>query len=522
MNATTSSVVSAPKGLWRSGWGIVSLIALALLAVEIADAKQYGIFRDEMYYLACGHHLAWGYVDQPPLIALLARGVLLLLGDSLYAIRLLPALAAAALVLLTGALAREMGGGRFAQGVAALCVAVAPGFLLFFHLFTMNAFEPLLWMGGAILVLRILKTRDGRLWLWFGVLAGIGMLNKSTELFFGFAVFVALLLTRERWHFAERWIWLGGLLALLIWSPNLIWQWRHGWPQLQVLEVTRAHRDIHLSVAQFFGAQALNMNPATLPVWLGGLWFLFFHRCGRAWRVLGWTYAVMFVTFVALRGKFYYLLPIYPMLFASGAVWIEGKLSQPVARWLKPSYAMLLVASGILLAPLALPVLPPRNFLRYEGSLGLYETKMEKGANKQQLPQIFADMFGWENMARQVAAAYDSLPPEERVKAAIYTRSWGEASAIDFFGPRYGLPPAICDQNSFWLWGPRNYTGEVMIIFGNDEDEQQLRQHFGQVVRVGTIVSEYARADETGVPIWICRQPNFSLQKVWPELRHYN
>ena len=501
--------------------GIVWFIALAMFAVLMADAAQYGIFRDEMYYIACGHHLAWGYVDQPPLIALFARLVTSVFGPSLYAIRLLPALAAFALVLLTGRLAQEMGGGRFAQGLAALCILIAPAYLAFDHLFTMNAFEPLIWMGGALLVLRILKTHNGKLWLWFGILAGFGMQNKNTELFFGFSVFVALLLTQERKQFREPWIWLGGLLALLVYLPNLLWQWHHGWPQLQILEATRAHRDIHLSPLQYFAAQALSMNPIALPIWLGGLWFLFFGRTGRVWCVLGWTFVVMVATFISLNAKYYYLWPVFPMLFAAGAVWIERGLTGAPGRWLKPAFVVLLVVSGALLVPLALPVLPPQTFLRYKNALGIHGTKLEHGTNRQALPQIFADMFGWKNMARQTAQVYNSLPPQDRTQACIFAWNYGDAGAIDFYGPRYGLPDAISGHNSFWLWGPGHCTGAVVIVIGGEK--KWLQPRYANVEAAGTIASEWARDDETNLMIWLCRGPKFpSLQKIWPRLRHYD
>ena len=307
------------------GLGIVVVIAVAKLLLHLATASRYGYFGDELYFMACGEHLDWGYVDQPPLVALVAWIVRHTLGTSLLAMRLPSALAGAALVLLTGLLARELGGGRFAMGLSALASGLAFVYIVMHYLFTMNAFEPLFWTGCAYLVVRIVKTGDQRLWLGFGLLAGLGLQNKYSMAVFAFALVVGVLLDPERRAFARPWIWLGGALAFLVFLPNVIWNVQHGWPFFELMRNIRASgRDVALGPVEYVARQVLNMNPANLPVWLAGLGWLLFSGRGRPFRPLGWAFLVTLATFVVTKGKDYYLAPAFATLFAAGAVGIEG------------------------------------------------------------------------------------------------------------------------------------------------------------------------------------------------------
>jgi 4-amino-4-deoxy-L-arabinose transferase-like glycosyltransferase len=254
---------------WRVDLGIIALfsIAVAKLLIHLYASRNYGYFIDELYYLACGDHLDWGYVDQPPMVALIAKIERSFFGDSLEAIRFLPALAGATKVLLTGIIARELGGNRFAQILAALAVLVAPGFLAVDNLLSMNSFEALLWTGCAYLLVRIVKTGNQRLWIWFGVLAGIGLENKHSMLIWGAAIAAGLLLTPQRQFFRAPWIWLAGLLAFLIFLPNLIWNYQHHFPFLELqANIRRSGRNVGLTPLSFFGEEVLSMNPITLPI----------------------------------------------------------------------------------------------------------------------------------------------------------------------------------------------------------------------------------------------------------------
>ncbi|MBV9770301.1 MAG: glycosyltransferase family 39 protein, partial [Bryobacterales bacterium] len=395
---------------------IVIAVASAKLFVHLYAGRHYGYFIDELYYLACSRHLDWGYVDQPPLIGAVTWIARTVLGQSLAAIRLLPALAGVAEVVLTALIARELGGKRFAQGLAAIAALTAPGILAVDGLLTMNAFEPLFWMGCVYLLIHLIKTGDEKLWIWFGVLAGFGLENKYSMLIFGAALVLGLLLTPERRLLRNRWLLVGGAIAFLIFLPNLIWNIQHHFPFLELqANIRHSGRDVPLNPFAFFGQEILSMNPFALPIWLGGLWFYFFTQAGRRFRAIGWAWIFTAAVIVTLSPRIYYLFPGFPVLFAGGAVLCEYLLAQPKVAWLKFAYPALLILSGAVLAPLAIPLLPPETYIRYTKALGFNQPRIEN-QRLGPLPQIFADQFGWEEMVATVARVYSSLPPDVRTR----------------------------------------------------------------------------------------------------------
>lgn len=505
---------------WRSGSAVVALIAAGTLALHLAAANVYGLFIDELYFLACGEHLAWGYVDMPPLTAAqawLARGVF---GDSMLAIRLFPALAGAGLVLLAGALARELGGKRFAQALAAFAVATAPGYLLASSFLSMNSIEPLLWMGCALVLLRIIRTGDTRLWLAFGLVAGIGLENKDTMLLFGFALVAGLLLTPERRLMANRWFVAGGAIAVLVFLPNLVWMIQHHFPHLEMLaNIRRSGRNVALSPLQFVAQQAILTGPLATPIWLAGLWRLLAERSARSYRALGLAYVVTIAVLLAVHGRVYYPLPAYPLLFAAGAVALEAWFARPAWRWAKPAYTGVVALAAAALAPLAMPLLPPETYLRYTRAIHVNPPQIEHRKTSA-LPQLFADRFGWPEMAQAVAKAYFALPAAERGRCAIFANDYGEAGAIDFYGPGLGLPKAISGHLTYWYWGPRGYTGDVMLVLG--DRREALERKFEDVRAVAEIGQEYAMAQEH-FTLFVCRKPKgWTLASAWPRLKSWN
>jgi len=413
----------------KSAAAVVAAVAAVKLLLHLYAGRHYGYFVDELYYLACARHLAWGYVDQPPLIALAAAIVRVVLGDSLSAIRFLPALAGAGLVLLTGLIARELGGKRFAQGLAALCALAAPGFLAFDSLFTMNAFEPLFWMGCAWLVIRMVRTGNTRLWLWFGLLAGFGLENKHSMLIFGFGIVAGLLLTPQRRLLRTRWLWIGGLVAFLILLPNLLWNIQYHFPFLELqANIRRSGRNVDLTPLAFLGQEILAMLPMSAPIWLAGLWFFFFRREGKPFRALGWAWLVAAALILALNPRTYYLFPAFPILFAAGSVLWERWLAGARVQWIKPAYAALIILMAAVLAPTMVPVLPVETYIRYSAATHLQQPRVEKH-KLGPLPQLFADQFGWEEMAATVAGVYNGLPADVRASTAIYGQNTGLGGA---------------------------------------------------------------------------------------------
>jgi hypothetical protein len=505
-----------PGSLRNSGL-ILTALAACRLFIQFAGINHYGYFRDELYYLACGEHLAWGYVDQPPLIAFIAWLARHLFGTSLFATRLFPAVTGAVIVYCTGRLARELGGGRFAEFLAALAILLAPAYLAFDSFLSMNAFEPLIWLLCAWIAIRIVKGADPRWWLVFGALAGLGLQNKHTMLVFGFALVAGLILSGQGRLLASKWLWLGGALAFAIFLPNLLWEARHGWPQIEVVRNGEQYKILHISAAQFIFEQVLFLQPLALPIWLAGLGWFFAGRDGKRFRFLGWAYLIVMAIFIAFGGKSYYALPIYPVLLAGGAVALERFFAAGKRRWFAPAYALLLVIVGLITLPFGVPLLPVKTFINYSNLLPYARSVKTERDEPTELPQLYADMFGWDHMARQVAHVYHSIPPAEQQSCAILGGNYGEAGAIDLYGPGLGLPKAISGHNSYFYWGPRDYTGSCMIIFGERADEFQT--FFAESQLAATITNSYSAVAERNVHVYICRKPLEPLTALWPKFK---
>ncbi len=492
-------------------------LALAKVLIQFAGINHYGFFRDEFYYVACGEHLAWGYVDQPPLVALAAWFARHTLGDSMFAIRFLPVLAGAAVVYVTGRIARELGAGLFGQFLAAGSILLAPAYLAFDSFFSMNAFEPLIWALCAWIVIRIVRGGSPKLWMLFGAIAGVGLENKHTMLVFGFAIVAGLLITGEFRQFTSRWIWIGGAIAFAIFLPNLIWEATHGWPQIEVVRNGEAFKILHISAFEFLWEQVLFMQPVALPVWLGGLCWYFFAADGRKFRFLGCAYLIVLAVFIAFDGKSYYALPVYPVLMAAGGVAIERWLQAPKRKWARVSYAAILILVGLVTLPFGVPLLPVATFVKYSNLLPYGKSVKAERDQPVELPQLYADMFGWDNLGRAVAKVYYSLPVDERAGCAIIAGNYGEAGAIDYYGGKLGLPKPISGHNSYFDWGPRGYTGQCVILVG--ERAEELSKLFGEATLVTKISSPYATLAEQNVPIYICRKPSAPLAELWSRFK---
>ena len=509
---------------------IIWAIALAKLLFHIYFNNRYGYFRDEFDYISCGDHLAWGYVDQPPLVPFLIHVCRAVLGDSLRSIRFIPALASSLLVVQTAVLARELGGRRFALLLSAICAVIAPQYLSNGSLLGTNCLEPNLWMGCAYFAILAIKRAENdseadaknaaRNWLWFGVVAGLGMQEKYTIALFGFGIVVGLLLTEQRRVFLSKWIWLGGLAAFLIFLPNLLWNIKYDWPFLQLMHNIRASgRDVVLGPVAYFFQQTLLLNPLTAPIWLIGLFALLFSRRLKPYRFLGWCYLVCYVVLFALHGKNYYLAPVYPMLLAAGAVVIDQAISRPSLTWLKPAIVVILLATGVHLAPVVIPVLSPDGFTAYTKYLPFKLPVMEHSHARAALPQWYSDQFGWEEIVAETAVAWNRIPEAERSDCGIFAQDYGQAGAIDFLGRRYGLPASLSGHQTWFLWGPRNYSGNCMIVL--DDNRETLERLWQNVEYVGQS-ADNPYALEKQIDVYICKGSKFgSLAQLWPNLKRW-
>jgi hypothetical protein len=512
---------SDQRSFFSTGMAAICAIAIADLLFHIYFNSRYGYFRDESDYIACGSHLAWGYVDQPPLIPFLVRICRAVLGDSLRSIRFIPALASALLIVQTALIARELGGKRFALLLSAVAVLIAPQYLSNGSLLTTNCLEPNLWMGCACFAILAIKRSDPRYWLWFGVIAGVGLEEKYTIALFGFGIVAGLLLTEQRRVFLNKWIWLGAAAALLIFLPNLLWNMHYHWPFLQLMHNIRTeHRDVVLGPGEYFLQQTILIDPLTAPIWIAGLAALFFSARLKPYRFLGWTYVICYGVLFALHGKNYYLAPVYPMLLAAGAVVIESALDRPIVAWLKPAIVTILLAGGAYLAPVTVPIFSPDGFLAYAKDLPFKLPVMEYQHQRAALPQWYADQFGWNEIVAETAQAWNQLSPTERPDCAIFAQDYGQAGAIDFLGRRYGLPAALSGHQTYFLWGPRGYSGNCMIVL--DDRPDRLKQLFEHVQYVGTS-ADNPYALEKRIDVFICRGAKFgTLAQLWPQVRKWS
>jgi hypothetical protein len=499
--------------------GVLALLGLCGFAAHMLVAGNYGYFRDELYYLAAGQHLSLGYVDFPFLMALLAWLVSRTAGDSLVAIHVVPALANGALIVVTGVIARELGGRRRAQALAAAGTLVSLTFLATGSIFSMDALDELWWAVIALLVIRLVRRGEPRLWLAVGVVAGLGMATKVTILFFLAALGGGLLATPARAHLRSRWVWAGAGVAALFLAPYLAWESLNGWATLPYWH-NYLGTLVPPSFLNFAAQQAYVMNPLTIPLWLGGTYWYLRGRGGRELRALGIAFIALFVYFASTPSKSYYLAPAYPMMFAAGAVWLESRFSAARRNWWFSGYLGTLGLSGALLAPIAMPILPPATFAAAYGFLGSDAGAQIALNQTAVLPQWLADRFGWESLTREVAHVYHRLPASKRREACIFTYDYGEAAAIDVLGPALGLPPAISGNNSFYFWGPGRCTAQVVITVGVPLRDASVA--FQRVWAAGRSSCSYCMPQEDGLPILVAQLPRRPIGRLWPSVEQLN
>lgn len=497
---------------------LLSLAAFTfLLHLLVSAFTDYGYFIDEFYYIACSKHLALGYVDQPPFSILLLAVNRWILGDSLPALRFLPSLASGVTVFFTGLLARRLGGGLASQGIAALAAIVAPAYLIFGGFYSMNPFEFMIWAMIAYVVIRIFQEENSKLWLLVGLLMGLGLEMKHTIVLYAIGLGAGILVTPARRYLGNRWFIYGCLVAFILLFPNIVWQGLNGYPSLEFYRNAMIYKNIPISPIGILVDQILIMNPATLPLWLLGLVFFFTYR-GKQYRAFGWCYAfVLLLMLVSQSSRPDRITSIYTILFAAGAVLIEQYTAATRRRWPMIVGTSLIVIGGLVLAPVCVPILPPASLVRYMSAIG-FSMNIEKGKSSQ-LPQWFADRFGWKELTAEVAEVYHDLRPEYQRNCVIITGSYGQAGALEFFGKQYGLPPVYSTHNNYFLWGPPPDSAKTYI--GVLVSQRDLEGFFSSVVTAGLFSCEYCMNYESEIPIYIARGPSGSLKEVWPRVKHF-
>lgn len=500
----------------RAGWLTHPAVILGILTLAIhAFANQhYDFFRDELYFIVCGRHPAWGYVDQPPLVPVIAGFTDWIAPGSLSALRAMPALMSALTVAGTVLLAARLGGRTFAQWLAGICTLLAPFQLTIGMLLATDLFQPLAWLGCAWVLIDILDKGDQRRWLIIGAITGFALWSKYMILFDLVALALVMPFTPLRRSFLTPWPYLAGLLAAAIIAPNVIWQWSHGWPFLEIGANGAGGKNVAMSLPQYLLSEVVLFGPTAAIVWIAALVGLGFSNRWRPYRVFALQWAVFILVEVALHGKDYYAAALYPPLFAFGATVIEAAVPRAALRG---ALVALVVAVGLVAMPMALPILPVDRFVAYEGALGYKPAPMETRALSD-LPQIYADMFGWREMARQVSQAYWALPEADRAKAVFAANNYGEAAAVDVFGDR--LPSSISGHNNYFIWGPRGHDGSVVIrVTGKSE---ALKESYEEADIVAQLNDPHAMPDEAHLYVVVCRGRKSSLIADWPQFKNYN
>jgi len=503
----------------RHTWTIVSLALLAAGVHVAANALGgYGWFRDELYYVACSKHLAAGYVDQPPLSIFVMAATRFLLGGSLFAIRLVPVLASGLSTALICLLVRRMGGGRTAMVIASLAFVASPHLVAFHSFFSMNSLDILFWLLATHALLGVIERPGLRAWLWLGLALGLGALNKISILWLAAGIAVAVALTELRGQLRRTGPYAAALLAALVFLPFVVWNLQHGFAHLEFMRNATTEKYASLTRGRFLADMFRNTNPFTFLVTLPGLWWCLLDREGRRFRALG----VAFLTVLAIllanaHTKSEYSAAAYPAMFACGGVALT-RLAHRWRRVVVPAVTALLAITGVIVAPFTMPVLPVEDFIAYARALHVTpdnpETK-KMGA----LPQLFADMHGWESLARDVSAAYLTIPEPERKTTVVFVNNYGEAGALELYAQRYPLPRVICNHNSYWLWGVGATPITTFIRLGGAREE--YLDVYGDVAAAGVHRCRYAMPYEDGLGIFIARKRKVPIEQAWPSYKHF-
>jgi Dolichyl-phosphate-mannose-protein mannosyltransferase len=512
----TSTRDELKPALWLAGLFALVTLALHICASIYGSRLGYGFFRDELYFLVCGHHLDWGYVDQSPMVALQARVAEMVFGLTPTGIRILSFAAGAAKVALTGLMAWQMGGRRRAQALAMMAALAAPVFLVADNYLSMNSWEPCFWMGCIFVVLRIAGGDwQEKWWLLFGLLAGLGIENKVSTVFFLVALVLGIVISPQRKMLWSRWVAAAVGVIFLVALPNFWWQWQHHWPTYELLNnIAHSDKNTKLPPLAFLWQQVNTMLIFSAPLWIGGVVWLAVARRAKAWRFVAATYLVFLAMMMAMHAKDYYLAPIYPVLLAAGAVWFAALTPK---KWPVRVYTnVLAVVLVVVIIPIGLTVLPPEKYNAWAAHFGANKTRTEKYASP--LPQYLSDRFGWEEMARGFATRYNALPPDERAKTGIFCGNYGEASAVNVFGPKLGLPVAISGHQNYFYWGWHGYTGEEMLTLG--DDRKRYLESYEQVIDLGTFDAPWIM-DHEHLHYFLLKHRRKTYEQEWPEFKNW-
>jgi hypothetical protein len=499
------------------GYLIIVKIALHLLLPE------YGIHRDEYFYIAIGDQFSLHNLDVPPLTPLFLKLFTTLFGYSIKSIHFASALCGAISLLFACLITKELGGKKYAVLMSGLFFLFS-GFLIFGSIFTYDSLDFLIWVAVIYLLVRLLKTENPKLWIPVGILLGLGILNKLTILFLGLAIFISLWFVPERRQFKSKWIWIAGLISVAFSIPFLIWQFNHDWYFIDFATNYGGGLSYRASLPEFLWNQIYPNNLINFPIWATGLVLLLFSSKWKQYRFFGFAYLVLFFLFYFLGAKFYFLVPFYTILLSVASIKIEEWINNFGTERLKTKIVKIIlpvvyVILSLPFVPMAVPALPVEKFIAYASMLGVDAGVKYENQRINRLPQHFADRFGWEEMVAEIAKVYNNLPVEERDKFGIITENWGEASAVHFYRDKYNLPEPISLHGWYYFETLRTHEfKDRYVSFGFSEAE--VKSIFEEVSREGVFTNPYCMPHENNREIFVCRRPKFNLRQFWIVDRH--
>ncbi len=492
---------------------IIGGFALLKILIHIPFLSRYGYHHDELYFLDCGQHLAFGYIDHAPMIPWIARLSDLVFGETLFGLRLFPLLAGAISVFVTGLLTQYLGGRRFAIALACLGVIIAPVYLRTAQMLAIPSFEPMFWVLGAYVIARIVRENDQKLWILLGVIIGLGMMTKHSTAFFVMGLLVGVVLTPLRSSLKSVWLYAGGGIAFLLFLPNIIWQIANDWPTLEFLKNLNERTMKGVSLLQFLGGQILYLHPLTAIVWIAGLVF-FFSGAGKQFRIFGWIYVTVFLFLVMSKSKIYYLAPAYPLLFSGGGVALEQFVERSGKQLLKPVLALLLAIGGLCFAPLSIPMFSI-------DQTEWYIKTITAGAfnNVYELTGDLRGQFAWKKRVEIVAQVWNTLSAEEQKQTIIYANWYGTAGAVNYFGRAYHLPRAVSGHMTYYFWGPPKQPIRTVIVIDKPD---KYYEFFKEVHIAAQQQLEHVNPWERTFTVLLCREPRMKIQEIWPRLKSYS
>jgi len=495
------------------------ILSAAAFVIQIATNTNYGIFTDELYYIACGNHLQFGYVDHPAVAPLLTR-ISMLLSKSLTVLRFFPALAGSLTILLAALISRELGGSRFAAALSSSTILFGIVFWIMFGTLSVNAFDILFVTLTVYLFIKALESNSLKYWIAFGLSAGIGLNTKLTMLSYGLGLLIGLICTGMRMLFLSKNIWIGGFIAFVLFLPFLFWQSANNWPTLEFIRNISIGKNLDVSPMMFIFQLALSLNLFSFPLWIGGLYYLYAKRESATKRVLAIASSIFLLILLFTNSKSYYALPAMPLLLSAGSTAFAGWTDRAKRKWIRIPALVLLSILLLIMLPFGLPILPIETLGAYIQKMGGTDNMRTERNEATGIPQYFADRFGCRELAQSIASVYKSLPDTDRVQCGILGAHYSDAGTVDYFGGELGLPEAISRHNSYWLWGPKNYTGKIMLVVespGANLYNQFLYSELKCIYRY-----PYGEGENRIRRIFLCRDSKEPLPQLWNKLKTFD